>query len=80
MSYDPAALIEFLEDAQRNIRNESAAHWIRTAIRHLAEANQPRQIAAAATCLEEAARHITEPMFRVWLRSVASHLKKEVWR
>jgi hypothetical protein len=80
MSYDPAALIEFLEDAQRSIRDDSAAHWIRSAIRHLATGNQPRQIAAAASCLEEAARLTPDTQLRIWLRSMASHLAKEIWR
>ena len=79
MSIDPVALIEFLEDALKGVQEESARHWIRSAIQHLAEGSQPRRVAAAAACLHEAARCTSHPNYRNWLRSMAAHLEKEVW-
>jgi hypothetical protein len=79
MSADYRSLIEVLEGVTKGIQDESARYWIHTAIRHLAEGRYPRQIAAAAACLREAA-HYTQPAnLRPWLQSLASYLEKEAW-
>ncbi|MCX2725976.1 hypothetical protein OO015_00445 [Thermomicrobium sp. 4228-Ro] len=73
-------LAEFLEDAMKGIREESARHWIRSAIRHLDEGDHPRHLAAASCCLREAARYTRRQDLRNWLQSLASHLEREAWR
>jgi hypothetical protein len=80
MSVTFQILTEFLEDTMKSIRDESARHWIRSAIRNLDEGDHPRQLAAASCCLREAARYTRREDLRNWLQSLASHLEREAWK
>jgi hypothetical protein len=72
-------LSHMLQDALKGIDDESARHWIRAAIRYLAEGSQPRHLAASAACLREAARWTRAQSLRNWLQSMAAQLEREAW-